>query len=89
MICYHTTTSDRVASILCAGLLPNSTPTWFTSPTPYVMLSKEPLHDLNGSKSVVFRITDPAIMLEFFSDKEGLRWPYRIDPIYLSEICRD
>lgn len=82
--CYHTTTKDRVESILKNGLLPNSKPTWFTEPTPYVMLSKEPWLDLNGEDSVVLKVTDPAIKLEYFDDPEGLRWPYKIEPQYIT-----
>ncbi len=74
MICYHTTTRDRLASILKQGLLPNSEPAWFSSPAPYVMLSLNPWPSLNDD-SVVLLVDDPAIRPEYFDDPEGLRWP--------------
>ena len=88
MTCYHTTTPDRVASILASGLQPNSPPTWFSIPTPYVMLSPFPWVDLNGPSSVVLEVTDPAIKPEYFEDpdvkgRDGLRWPYPIAPTYV------
>ena len=80
MICYHTTTKERLRSILSGGLLPNSLPTWFYSRTPYVMLSPEPWPDLNGARSVVLEVNEPLIREEYFDDPEGLRWPYIIPP---------
>jgi len=84
MICYHTTTTDRVESIMKNGLLPNSAPIWFISKTPYVMLSLEPLWNLNKSESAVLKISDPRIKLEYFDDPEGLRWPYPILPEHIT-----
>lgn len=83
MICYHTTTHGRVKSIIRNGLLPNSKPTWFNSPTPYVMLSPKPWIGLNGGESVVIKVTDPAIKPEYFTP-EGCRWPHKIKREYLS-----
>jgi len=89
VICYHTTTKDRVKSIMKNGLLPNSPPTWFSSPTPYVMLSDTPWWDLNGKESVVIEVSDPIIKPEYFDDPEGLRWPYPIEPKYLRILVHD
>lgn len=71
--CYHSTTPDRVASIMENGLQPNSKPTWFDMVTSYVMLCLEPWKDLNGDDTVVLEVTDPRIKAEFFDDPEGLR----------------
>lgn len=86
MKCYHATTPDRLPSILCKGLLPNSPPAWFDEPAPYVMLSKEPWRELHGEdrETVVLEVTDPCIQEEYFDDPEGLRWPYRIAPEHLT-----
>ena len=78
MKCYHSTTKDRVKSIMKNGLLPNSKPTWFKTRTPYVMLSLEPWSMLNNDNTVVLEISDSRIKLEYFNDPEGLRWAYRI-----------
>lgn len=88
MRCYHATTSDRLASILEKGLLPNSEPTWFDEPAPYIMLAKEAWTDLNGPdiETVMLEVTDPRIKEEYFDDPEGLRWPYRIAPEYLGVV---
>lgn len=88
MKCYHATTPDRLASILEKGLLPNSQPTWFDEPTPYVMLSKEAWIDLNGPdiETVILEVTDPRIKEEYFDDPEGLRWPYRIAAEHLGVV---
>lgn len=83
MSCYHTTTLDKLESILAGGLRPNSPPTWFSAPAPYVMLSDEPWWDLNGSESVVIEVQDPRIKPDYFDDPEGLRWPYHIKPMHL------
>ena len=83
IICFHATTRDRVNSILEKGLLPNSDPSYFMSPTPYVMLSEKPWWTLHGNDTVIFAVTDPAIKREYFDDPEGLRWPKPIEPCYL------
>lgn len=85
MICFHTTTRDRVESIMQNGLLPNSKPTWFHSPAPYVMLSPKPWIDLNGNESVVIKVTDPTIKSEYFNG-EGCRWPHRIKSEHLLAV---
>lgn len=81
--CYHSTTKDRVASIMKNGLLPNSKPIWFKTKTPYIMLSLEPLPTLNGDNTIVLEISDPRIKLEYFNDPEGLRWAYKIEPKFI------
>jgi hypothetical protein len=83
MVCYHATTPDRIPSIMKNGLLPNSPPTWFSEPAPYVMLSQEPWMNLNQEGTVVLKVSDPAIKAEYFDDPEGLRWPYKIEPKWL------
>ncbi|KKK76296.1 hypothetical protein LCGC14_2865110 [marine sediment metagenome] len=85
--CYHTTTSDREASILQHGLVPGSPPNWFLrEPVPYVMLSLEPWYNLHEWDNVVFEISDPAIKKEMFIDEEGLRWADTIHSGYLRAI---
>ena len=86
MVCYHTTTPDRVEQILREGLLPGSPPNWFTTPAPYVMLSPEPWEDLYGEESVVLRVEDPAILEEYFEDPEGLRWGRPISSKFVSRF---
>jgi len=86
MQCYHSTTKDRVGSIMRNGLLPNSKPTWFTAKTPYIMLSPEPCFILNGNDTVVLAISDPDIKLEYFDNPEGLRWPYNIKPKFIKYL---
>lgn len=86
MKCYHSTTKDRVSSIMENGLQPNSKPTWFVTVTPYVMLSLGPLPSLNGDDTVVLEVTDPRIKAEYFDDPEGLRWPYVIKPEFIREF---
>ena len=86
MTCYHVTTHDRLASILAQGLLPNSPPTWFTSPAPYVLVYKIAWAGLNGDASVGLAVDDPSIKESYFDDPAGLRWPYRIEPQYLSVV---
>lgn len=88
MLCYHTTTRERLPSILVHGLQPGSPPTWFRSPAPYVMLSDRPWWDLNGRESVVLEVDEPAIRPEYFSDPEGLRWPHPVPPERLKVISR-
>jgi len=84
MKCYHVTTQDRLWSILCNGLLPNSKPNCFTSPTPYIMLSLRPWFNLvDIDNSVFLEISDPAIKQEYFDDPEGLRWDKPIKPRYI------
>jgi len=93
VICYHTTTRDRLASIMRDGLLPNSEPTWFCTPAPYVMLGPQPWPGLNGEQSVVLEIDDPAIPDDAFADPEtglchhdGLWWPHRIAPEHIRAL---
>ena len=86
MICYHSTTRERVESIMENGLLPNSKPNYFSAATPYVMLGSVPWPDLNGEETVVLKVNDPAIKGKHFTDPEGLRWPKRIKAGYLQEI---
>ncbi|KKL08654.1 hypothetical protein LCGC14_2573710 [marine sediment metagenome] len=86
MICYHSTTRDRVDSIMENGLLPNSKPNYFSATTPYAMLGLKPWPDLNGEETVVLKVNDPAIKGEHFTDPEGLRWPNRIKPKHLQVI---
>ena len=84
MKCYHTTTKDRLWSILCNGLLPNSKPNWFSSPTPYIMLSVRPcFHLIDPDDAVYLEVGDPAIKPEYFDDPEGLRWDKPIKPRYI------
>ena len=84
MKCYHTTTKDRVINICKIGLQPNSKPTWFSRPTPYIMLSKQPWKDLNGDNSIVLEIEDPTIECKhFYGLDEGVRWPFIIEPKYI------
>ena len=83
MKCYHSTTNDRVESIMKNGLLPNSKPIWFNTNTAYIMLSDIPLQKLNGKDTVVLEISDPKIKLEYFDNLEGLRWPYKIKPKFI------
>ncbi|KKN09870.1 hypothetical protein LCGC14_1042410 [marine sediment metagenome] len=91
---YHTTTFDRVESILEKGLLPNSRPTWFDIPSPYVMLSILPWRDLNGQQSVVLEVdldvsvpVGKQIKNELRDSSEGLRWPYPILPSQIKELA--
>jgi hypothetical protein len=88
MKCYHVTTPDRLESIQREGLLPNSPPTWFRVPAPYVLLSLEPWADLNGKETVVLEVTDPRIRAEYFDDPEGLRWPYCIASEYVRVVFK-
>jgi len=84
MKCYHVTTKDRLWSILCEGLRPNSKPNWFKSRTPYVMLSLRPYFTIyDESEEVFLEINDPAIKREYFDDPEGLRWDKPIKPKYI------
>ena len=78
--CYHVTTRDRIESILRDGLVPNSKPSWFTSKTPYIMLSLHPYWWLYAEDAVLIEIKDPAIKGEYFTDPEGLRWNKTIKP---------
>lgn len=85
MKCYHVTTKDRLWSILCNGLRPNSKPNWFKSRTPYIMLSRRPYFELYDlEKEVTLEISDPDIKPEYFDDPEGLRWPFPIKPRYIA-----
>ena len=68
------------------GLLPNSAPTSFSEPAPYVMLTLLPWPHLNGYRTVILEIRDPAIKKECFTDAEGLRWPHKINREYLKRI---
>lgn len=77
--CYHITIKDRLGSILENGLIPNSKPNWFTSKTPYIMLSLYPYWWLYKD-AVLIEIKDPAIKREYFDDPEGLRWGEVIKP---------
>ena len=83
--CYHITTKDRLASILESGLIPNSKPNWFTSETPYIMLSLYPYWWLYKD-AVLIEIKDPAIKQEYFDDPEGLRWGEIIKPEYFNAV---
>lgn len=90
MVCYHSTAPDRVERILRDGLRPNSPPTWFSRPAPYVMLSRKPWLDLNGETTVVLEVSDPSILTRYFEkpfDPEGLRWPYEIKPEYIKVVA--
>jgi hypothetical protein len=49
------------------------------------MLSEQPWLDLNGAETIVLEVTDPRVRREYFTDPEGLRWPYPIVPEYLTE----
>ena len=84
MICYHTTTFERLLSIVKNGLVPNSPPTWFKNPVLYIMLCKEPWERLHSDRlNVVLEVSDPTIKERFFIDTEGLRWNLVIKPEYL------
>ncbi len=83
--CYHITTKDRLPNILAEGLKPDSKPNWFTSETPYVMLSPYPYWWLYKD-AVLIEIKDPAIKPEYFDDPEGLRWPYPIVTEYFNAV---
>jgi len=84
MICYHTTTLERLPSIIKHGLVPNSPPTWFKVSVPYVMLSKEPWLRLHSERmNIVLEVSDGTIKKDFFEDTEGLRWNRTIKPKYL------
>ncbi len=84
--CYHVTIKDRLPSILANGLVPNSTPSWFNSNTPYVMLSLYPYWSLHDGELILLEIKDPAIKRKYFDDPEGLRWPHIIKPEYFNAI---
>lgn len=83
--CYHITTRDRLKSILRDGLIPNSRPNFFTSETPYIMLSLYPYWWLNKD-AVLIEIKDPDIKREYFDDPEGLRWDRMIKPEYFNAV---
>lgn len=83
--CYHITTKDRLSNILSNGLIPNSKPNWFTSETPYIMLSLHPYWWLYKD-AVLIEIEDPAIKRSYFDDPEGLRWVHRILPKHFRAI---
>lgn len=85
-VCFHITTKDRVDNILKEGLKPNSKPNWFSSPTPYVMLSKYPYWALYDKDMVLLEIKHPNILPEYFDDPEGLRWGETIPPNYISTV---
>jgi len=88
--CYHVTTKDRLASILRYGLVPNAKPSWFSSRTPYIMLSLYPCWTLYRYREewgrprvdlaavVLIEVKSRDIKRSYFDDPEGLRWPYRI-----------
>lgn len=96
--CYHVTTKDRLPDILENGLKPNSVPSWFTSETPYVMLSLYPywslyrnrkawgLEEVSEDKVVLIEIKCPEIKREYFDDAEGLRWGDIIAPKYFNAV---
>jgi len=85
--CYHVTTKDRLESILKNGLVPNSKPNWFSSKTPYVMLSLYPYWWLyEGEDRVLLEIKAPTIKREYFDDPEGLRWGEVIEPQYINIV---
>jgi len=96
--CYHVTTRDRLSSILRDGLVPNSEPSWFTSKTPYVMLSLYPywwlyqnrkvwgLPEVKQGDIILVEIKDPAIKRKYFDDPEGLRWDRVIEPKYINAV---
>ena len=83
--CYHITTKDRLASILRDGLIPDSKPNFFTSKTPYIMLSLYPYWWLNDD-AVLIEIKDPTIKRSYFDDPEGLRWDRVIKPEYFNAV---
>ncbi len=84
MICYHTTTLERLPSIVENGLVPNSASTWFKVSVPYIMLCEEPWERLHSERlNVVLEVSDPTIKERFFIDTEGLRWNRVIKPEYL------
>ena len=83
--CYHITTRDRLPSILENGLVPNSKPNWFTSETPYMMLSLYPYWWLYED-AVLIEIKDPNIKRKYFDDPEGLRWNKIIEPKYFNAV---
>lgn len=85
-VCFHITTADRVATIIKEGLKPNAKPNWFSSPTPYVMLSKYPYWELYDKDMVLLEVKSPDILPEFFNDPEGLRWGETIPPKYINKI---
>lgn len=87
MKCYHTTHVSRLGSIRRLGLVPYSSPLWFKSPAPYVMLSLEPWEELNGKDSVVLSIEHSGVERWMF-DREGLRWPRTIPPDMIKETPR-
>lgn len=78
---YHSTTCERLSSILKVGLQPGSPPEWFRKPVGYIMLSDQPWLNLNGSQTVVLCVIDPTLPEQ--DDPEGLRWPYPIAPEYI------
>ena len=96
--CYHITTKDRLPSILKDGLQPNSVPSWFTSKTPYIMLSLYPYWSLYKNRKawglkevaedtvVLIEIKCPRIKRGYFDDPEGLGWRYTIKPKYFNAI---
>ena len=96
--CYHVTTKERLDNILKNGLMPNSKPSWFTSETPYVMLSLFPYWSLHRNReawglpiigecdSILLEIKCPYIKREYFDDPEGLRWNKVIPPNYINAI---
>jgi len=84
--CYHVTTRDRLSSILSNGLVPNSEPSWFTSKTPYVMLSLYPYWWLYKEDTILLEIKDPAIKRRYFDDPEGLRWDRVIEPKCINAV---
>lgn len=83
---YHSTTRERLDSILENGLQPGSSPTWFRESVDYVMLSDRPWPNLNGKQTVMLKVTDPALPGQ--DDPEGLRWPYPIASEYI-EVMRN
>lgn len=85
-LCFHITTTDRVATIMKEGLKPNAEPNWFSSPTPYIMLSKYPYWELYDKDMVLLEIKHPDILPEFFDDREGLRWGEIIPPESINRI---
>ena len=87
IVCFHTSTEDRMESIEKNGLVPSSDPNWFGKPVDYVMLSPTPWMNLHKNKAnVIYLVQDPAIKREYFEDPEGLRWPHVIKPEYLTLI---
>lgn len=80
---FHSTSTDRLASILEHGLLPCSEPQYFSAPAPYVMLSRAPWADLHGDRTVVLALRMPGLV---WDDDEGCRWGEPISPDHIEWV---